>query len=48
MQKDELANRALRNMGYTVFPFWSQDILKNLPKVINQIELFLKTRRVFR
>jgi DNA mismatch endonuclease (patch repair protein) len=26
MQKDELVNRALRNMGYTVFPFWSQDI----------------------
>ncbi len=48
MQKDELANRALRNMDYTVFRFWSQDILKNLPKVINQIELFLETRRVFR
>jgi|GEM_PF-4233216 len=28
MQKDELANRALRNIGYTVFRFWSQDILK--------------------
>jgi DNA mismatch endonuclease (patch repair protein) len=48
MQKDELANRALRNMGYTVFRFWSQDILKHLPKVINQIELFLETRRVYR
>jgi DNA mismatch endonuclease (patch repair protein) len=48
MQKDELANRALRNMGYTVFRFWSQDILKKLPTVINQIELFLETRRVFK
>lgn len=48
MQKDELANRALRNMGYTVFRFWSQDILKNLPKVINQIELFLETRKRYR
>jgi len=47
MQKDELANRALRNMGYTVFRFWSQDILKKLPTVINQIELFLETRRVY-
>src|SRR5690606_29024864 len=45
---DELANRALRNMGYTVFRFWSQDILKNLPKVINQIELFLETRKMYR
>ena len=48
MQKDELANRALRNMEYTVFRFWSQDILKNLPKVINQIELFLETRKMYR
>ncbi|MBD1435174.1 very short patch repair endonuclease [Sphingobacterium sp. DN00404] len=48
MQKDGLANRALRNMGYTVFRFWSQDILKDLPKVLNQIELFLETRKMYR
>ena len=48
MQKDILANRALQSMGYTVFRFWSQDILKNLPKVINQIELFLETRKMYR
>lgn len=48
MQKDERTNRALRDMGYVVFRFWSQDILKNLPKVINQIELFLETRRGYR
>lgn len=48
MQKDIRTNRALRNMGYTVFRFWSQDILKNLPKVLNQIELFLETRREYR
>lgn len=48
MQNDERVNRALRNMGYTVFRFWSQDILKELPKVINQIELFLESRRLYR
>jgi len=48
MQKDERTNRALRNMGYTVFRFWSQDIFKNLPTVINQIELFLEARKLHR
>ncbi|MBE8715264.1 very short patch repair endonuclease [Sphingobacterium hungaricum] len=48
MQKDELTNRALRNMGYTVFRFWSQDIIKNLPKVLNQIDLYLETRKLWR
>lgn len=48
MQKDERTNRALRDMGYTVFRFWSQDVLKNLPKVLNQIELFLETRKLWK
>ncbi|MDR2284319.1 MAG: very short patch repair endonuclease [Sphingobacterium sp.] len=48
MQKDERVNRALRDMGYTVFRFWSQDVLKKLPTVLNQIELFLETRRLYR
>lgn len=48
MQKDERVNRALRDMGYTVFRFWSQDVLKKLPTVLNQIELFLETRRLWR
>ncbi|MBE8721190.1 very short patch repair endonuclease [Sphingobacterium pedocola] len=48
MQKDERTNRALRDMGYTVFRFWSQDVLKSLPKVLNQIELFLETRKLWR
>ncbi len=48
MQKDERNNRALRNMGYTVFRFWSQDVLKDLPTVLNQIELFLETRKLWR
>lgn len=48
MQKDERVNRALRDMGYTVFRFWSQDVLKKLPVVLNQIELFLETRRLWK
>lgn len=45
MQKDERVNCALRDMGYTIFRFWSQDVLKKLPTVLNQIELFLETRK---
>jgi len=48
MQKDLKTNRALRDMGYVVFRFWSQEILKNLPRVINQIELFIEARRDYK
>lgn len=48
MQKDIRVNKALRDMDYVVFRFWTQDILKSLPKVINQIELFIETRRLWK
>ncbi|WP_313420183.1 very short patch repair endonuclease [Sphingobacterium multivorum] len=48
MQKDIRVNKALRDMDYVVFRFWTQDILKNLPTVINQIELFLETRKLWK
>ncbi|MGJ1417685.1 very short patch repair endonuclease [Sphingobacterium multivorum] len=48
MQKDIRVNKALREMDYVVFRFWTQDILKNLPTVINQIELFLETRKLWK
>ncbi|MNN65564.1 Very short patch repair protein [compost metagenome] len=48
MQKDVRTNRALGDMNYTVFRFWSQDIIKNLPIVLNQIELFLETRKLWK
>ncbi len=48
MQKDKQATRTLRDMGYVVFRFWSQEILRELPRVVNQIELFLETRRLYR
>ncbi|MEN5436613.1 very short patch repair endonuclease [Sphingobacterium faecium] len=48
MQRDVRTNRALGDMNYTVFRFWSQDIIKNLPVVLNQIELFLETRKLWK
>jgi len=48
MQKDERVNRDLRDMDYTVFRFWSQDVLKKLDLVQNQIELFLEPRRLWK
>ncbi|KKX47453.1 very short patch repair endonuclease [Sphingobacterium sp. IITKGP-BTPF85] len=48
MQKDVRTNRALGDMNYTVFRFWSKDIIKNLPVVLNQIELFLETRKLWK
>lgn len=41
-QKDRQSNLILKEMGYTVFRFWSRDILKNLPKVLNQIEMYIE------
>ncbi|AIM38036.1 endonuclease [Sphingobacterium sp. ML3W] len=47
MQKDESVNRALRNMGYTVFRFWTRDITKKLSIVLNQIALFIEARKLW-
>lgn len=48
IQKDVRTNRALADMNYTVFRFWSQDIIKNLAVVLNQIELFLEARKLWK
>jgi len=48
MQKDIRVNNALRDMDYVVFRFWTQDILKNLPKILNQVALFLESRRLWK
>lgn len=42
MQKDRQSNRSLMDMGYTVFRFWSREIIKNLPRVLNQIEMYIE------
>ncbi len=48
MQKDVHVNRALRDIDYVVFRSWTQDILKHLPTIVNQIELFLEIRRLLK
>lgn len=48
MQQDQRCNAALRNMGFTVLRYWSADVLKRLPLVVNEIELYLETRRLWR
>lgn len=45
MQKDQIANEQLRDMGYTVFRFWSNEIKKNLDTCVNQVLLFIETAK---
>jgi len=45
MQKDSMHNEQLKAIGYTVFRFWSEDVLKNLRQVVNQIMLYIETAR---
>src|SRR5690606_10152435 len=47
MQKDYFNNKALRDLGYTVFRFWSHEVLKDLKKVLNQIDLYIETRSLY-
>lgn len=47
MQKDYFNNKALRDLGYTVFRFWSNEVIKDLKKVLNQIDLFIETRSLY-
>lgn len=48
IQKDFASNKALRDLGYTVFRFWSHEILNKLPIILNQIDLFIETRKLYR
>jgi DNA mismatch endonuclease (patch repair protein) len=45
MQKDRINHEKLREMGYTVFRFWSDEVKRNLPRVVNQIMLYVETAR---
>ncbi|QEK99465.1 very short patch repair endonuclease [Olivibacter sp. LS-1] len=48
MQKDRQDHEALRAIGFTVFRFWSKEVTNNLPKVVNQIMLFIETAKEIR
>jgi len=45
VQKDRAHKELLRVKGYTVFRFWSKDIKKNLPEIVNQITLYIESAR---
>ncbi|WP_410220974.1 very short patch repair endonuclease [Pedobacter sp.] len=48
MQKDRIYNRQLQEMGYTVFRFWSEEVLKHRERVVNQILLYIETARTIK
>ena len=43
MQRDRQVNQELFEKGYTVFRFWSNEILKDLDTCINDILVFIAT-----
>lgn len=48
IQKDNIVNQSLKELGYTVFRFWSNEIIHNIQNVVNQIELFIETRKKYK
>ncbi|WP_134088546.1 very short patch repair endonuclease [Olivibacter sp. XZL3] len=45
MQLDRINQEHLQVMGYTVFRFWSQEVKRNLPRVVNQVMLYVESAR---
>ncbi len=45
MEKDKIVNDRLRDLGYTVFRFWANDVLINTYRCLNQIQLYIETCR---
>ncbi|WP_299398455.1 very short patch repair endonuclease [uncultured Gelidibacter sp.] len=43
MQRDRQVNQELVEMGYTVFRFWSKEILNDLDRCVNDILVFIAT-----
>ena len=43
MQRDKQVNQELFEKGYTVFRFWSKEILNDLDKCINDVMMFIAT-----
>lgn len=41
MQRDIEVNRELKNMGYTIFRFWSHEVKDNLKTCINDVMVYL-------
>lgn len=43
MQRDRQVNQELYDMGYTVFRFWSKEIMEDLEHCINDVLMFIAT-----
>ena len=41
MQRDREVNRQLSDMGYTVFRFWSKEIIDNLDQCVHDVLVYL-------
>lgn len=48
IQKDKIDHQRLQDVGFTVFRFWTEDVKKNLPKIVNQIILYIEAAREVR
>lgn len=46
MQRDRQINHELRDMGFVVFRFWSQEIKDNLDQCINDILVYIDTGEI--
>ncbi len=45
IQRDQEVNELLSKMGFTVFRFWSKEILNGLDKCINDVVTYIETGR---
>ncbi|MGK9118042.1 very short patch repair endonuclease [Olivibacter jilunii] len=45
MQKDRMYNEQLKDMGYMVFRFWSEEVINHTDRVVNQIMLYIETAK---
>lgn len=46
MQRDHEVNQLLTDLGFTVFRFWSKEILNDLDKCINDVLMYLDTGKM--
>lgn len=45
IERDKSVNRILSEQGFTVMRFWDHEILKELPKCVNQVLLYIESSR---
>lgn len=45
MERDKIVNIKLSEQGFTVMRFWDHEVLKELPKCLNQVLLYIESCR---